>query len=234
MSNSVRNLTICLLGWLTLMVSNWTTIFRTDTYGQVEPDTTPATSVVGGLEWIFLIAIVIGIVIIVRYIRRKGKQKVPYTPPRKVPDDLQASQLNRHSRVFISYAREDSDPAVRLYEDIKTRTNLKPWLDREDLLPGENWDQKIREAIENSKYFIALFSSTSVQKRGYLQKEFKHALDVLKEIPEGNVFIIPVRLDNCEIPFEVPYEKLKKTEYVDLFPNWFEGIRRLSRTFDVY
>jgi hypothetical protein len=31
--------------------------------------------------------------------------------------------------VFISYAREDSDAAKRLYEDFK-KANLNPWLDK--------------------------------------------------------------------------------------------------------
>jgi len=75
-------------------------------------------------------------------------------------------------RIFISYAREDSEAAFRLYEDLK-RAGLRPWLDKEDLLPGQTWDLEIRRAVKKSKYFIALFSSTSVQKRGYVHKEYR-------------------------------------------------------------
>jgi TIR domain len=144
-----------------------------------------------------------------------------------------ASDSNKKDQeitVFISYARQDSDAALRLYEDLRTRTELKPWLDKKDLLPGQNWDIEIRKAIKNSRYFIALFSSTSVQKRGYVQKEFKRALDVLEEFPEGEIFAIPVRLDDCKIP----YEKWRHIEYVDLFPDWNEGIQRLLRTFEIH
>jgi TIR domain len=132
-------------------------------------------------------------------------------------------------QVFISDARQDSDAALRLYEDLRTRTELKPWLDKKALLPGYNWDIEIRKAIKNSRYFIALFSSTSVQKRGYIQKEFKRALDVLDEFPEGEIFAISARLDNCEIP----YEKFRSIERVDLFPDWNEGVQRLLRVFDI-
>jgi TIR domain len=107
---------------------------------------------------------------------------------------------------------------------------LKPWLDKEDLLPGQTWNSEIRKAIKNSRYFIGLFSSTSIQKRGYIQKEFKFALDVLDEFPEGEIFAIPARLDDCEIP----YEKFRGIERVDLFPNWEEGIHRLLRTFGMH
>ena len=100
---------------------------------------------------------------------------------------------------------------------------MDPWLDKECLIPGQNWKISIKNAIKNSRYFIPLFSSISVAKRGYVHKEFKYALDVFDEFPESEIFVIPARLDNCEIP----YDKLKDIEYVDLFPRWEDGIRRI-------
>ena len=131
-------------------------------------------------------------------------------------------------RVFISYARQDYESAIILYNDIKN-VGLNPWLDKEDLLPGQSWDLEIRKAIKKSKYFIALFSSTSVQKRGYIQKEFKRALDILDEFPEGEIFAIPARLDDCDIP----YERFRSIERVDLFPTWEDGMKRLLLTFGI-
>ena len=87
----------------------------------------------------------------------------------------------------------------------------------------------MEKPLKNSRYFIALFSSTSVQKRGYIQKEFKFAVEVLEEFPEGEIFAIPARLDECEIP----YERFRNIERVDLFPIWDEGVERLLRTFKI-
>lgn len=143
---------------------------------------------------------------------------------------LSSKQNQENNIVFISYARQDSGAASRLYDDLKAHADLRPWLDKKDLLPGQNWNFEIRKAIKNSRYFIALFSSTSVQKRGYIQKEFKFALDVLDEFPEGEIFAIPARLDNCQIP----YEKFMGIERVDLFPDWNEGVQRLLRTFKIH
>jgi len=143
---------------------------------------------------------------------------------------MSLSQYDNQERIFISYARQDSEAAQRLYNDLKSgTTNLSPWLDKEDLLPGQSWDLEIRKAIRKSRYFIALFSSTSVQKRGYVQKEFKRAIEVLDEFPEGEIFAIPVRLDDCEIP----YERFERIERVDLFPDWDKGVQRLIRTFQI-
>lgn len=59
---------------------------------------------------------------------------------------------------------------------------------------------------------MIFFSKISVAKRGYVQKEFKLALEVLDEIPEGQIFLIPVRLDNCQVP-----DRFHNLHYCDLF-----------------
>lgn len=127
--------------------------------------------------------------------------------------------------MFISYAREDFDAAKRLYNDLKI-AGLNPWLDKESLLPGQQWEVEIRKAIKNSTCFLAVLSTNSVNKRGYVQKEFKFGLEVLDEVPESQIFVIPVRLNECN----VPYEKLRKYQYVDLFPDWQEGVRRILQS----
>ena len=37
-------------------------------------------------------------------------------------------------------------------------------------------------------------------KRGYVQKEIRFALDVASEIPEDDIFIVPIKLEPCEVP----------------------------------
>jgi TIR domain-containing protein len=133
-----------------------------------------------------------------------------------------ASNKNQETIVFISYAREDSNAARRLYEDLKN-AGLSPWLDRESLIAGQNWKLVINKAIKKSRYFIPILSPNSVEKRGFVQKEFKYALDIIDEFPESQIFVIPVRLDDCGIS----YEKLKDIEYVDLFPDWDKGLQRI-------
>ena len=94
-------------------------------------------------------------------------------------------------KVFISYAREDIETARKLYHDLK-QAGISPWMDKEDLLPGQNWRVMISKAIQESKYFLAVLSSHSLTKRGFVQKELKMALDILDEFPEDDIFIIPM------------------------------------------
>lgn len=55
--------------------------------------------------------------------------------------------------------------ANRLYNDLKM-ADLDPWLDTQSLLGGQNWKIAIKDAIKNSRYFIPLLSSNSVEKAG--------------------------------------------------------------------
>jgi hypothetical protein len=131
-------------------------------------------------------------------------------------------ELPNKKTVFISYAREDSEASQRLYNDLKN-AGLIPWRDKDVIKPGQNWKIAIRKGIKSSRYFIPLFSSESVEKIGYVQKEFKYAIDNYNQFPESEIYIIPARLDNCDIP----YEKLEDIEYVDLFPDWNQGVKRI-------
>jgi hypothetical protein len=125
-------------------------------------------------------------------------------------------------RVFIAYAAEDHAFADRLFDGLEA-FGCAPWLDRRKLLPGQDWPRRIQEAIESSDYFIACFSSRSVNKRGGFQVEVRHALECARKIPLDEVFLIPVRLDECRVPARIQRE----TQYVDLFPDWEVGLARV-------
>jgi hypothetical protein len=129
---------------------------------------------------------------------------------------------NKLFQVFISYAREDCEIAKRLYNDLK-KAGVTPWMDKYKLLTGQNWKVHITKAVRESKFFIALLSTLSLSKRGFVQKELKLALNILDEFPNEDIFIIPVRTDDCE-PAD---EKLKNLHWADLFPSYEEGLKKI-------
>lgn len=130
--------------------------------------------------------------------------------------------------VFISYAREDYDSAKRLYNDLKA-AGLEPWLDKENITAGQDWKEVIMDAIENCRYFIPLFSSTSVTKISYIQSEYVFALEYAENYPSGTIFAIPVKLDDCKIPIR----KLRMKQHVDLFPHWGTGIKKILQAIGI-
>jgi len=139
------------------------------------------------------------------------------------PSKVDLSEKLIKTRVYISYAREDAEIAHKLYHDLYTVINLEPWLDAINILPGQNREITIRNAIKNSSYFIALLSSNSISKAGFVQKELKIALDQLSYLPSTEIFLIPVRIDECEIGDE----RLQELHWVDLFPSYKNGLKKI-------
>ena len=84
----------------------------------------------------------------------------------------------------------------------------------------------IRIAGESS-YFMALLSTHSVSKVGYVQKELKKAMDILDQHPASKIFVVPVRIDPCN-PEE---ERLKSLHWADLFTGYDACLTRLLKVF---
>ncbi len=105
----------------------------------------------------------------------------------------------KRPKVFISYSRKDYDLASEIYKFLSENKCL-PWMDKYDLLPGHDWKLEIHKNIQSSDFFVACLSSNSVSQKGYVQKELKEAISILDEVPEGQIYIIPIRLDDCIVP----------------------------------
>lgn len=129
-------------------------------------------------------------------------------------------------RVFISYAREDFQMAIKIYSSL-IESGIDAWIDKENLLAGQRWKEIIHRKIEKCSYFLALISSNSISKKGYIQKELKIALDILDEYPSEDVFIIPVRLDKSK----VHDLKLKELNWINLFESYEKGINKILMVF---
>ncbi|MCC7186905.1 MAG: SUMF1/EgtB/PvdO family nonheme iron enzyme, partial [Acidobacteria bacterium] len=86
-----------------------------------------------------------------------------------------------------------------------------PWFDEEHLVGGQDWQVEIPKALATSDAIIICLTKNSVDKEGYIQKEIKFALDKALEMPEGRIFLIPVKFEECEVPFT-----LSRYQWVDL------------------
>jgi hypothetical protein len=104
-------------------------------------------------------------------------------------------------QAFISYVREDSGRVDELQQALEA-AGIPVWRDTADLWPGEDWRAKIRQAIaDNALVFIACFSRASLDRRSsYQNEELLLAIDQLRRRQPDDPWLIPVRLDACEIP----------------------------------
>jgi len=128
-------------------------------------------------------------------------------------------------QIFISYSKKhDLKSASKLYSELlKHEKEFKPWIDQKDLLPGIKWKPEIRKAIRESDYFLALLSNNSTEGEGFRNYEINEALEVLKEFPDNKIYLIPIRLNDCTVPFE----ELNQLNFLDMFPKWNDGINKL-------
>jgi len=127
----------------------------------------------------------------------------------------QPKPVDKPMRVFLCYAFEDKALVREVYEKLKEENWLAPWLSEEGLLPGQEWEVEIEKNMENADAVILFLSNTSVREPGYVHKEIRKILDVADEKPEGTIFVIPFRLDECELP----NHRLKKLHWLDYFPS---------------
>jgi hypothetical protein len=139
--------------------------------------------------------------------------------------EVQPLQVSRPLRAFLCHASGDK-PAVRtLYRRLRG-DGIEPWLDEENLLPGQDWQAEIPRAVRSSDVVIICLSRRSTTKAGYVQKEIRYALDVADEQPEGTIFLIPLRLEDCDVP-----ERLRRWQWVNLFAD--RGYERLMSALQV-
>src|SRR5512135_2998636 len=138
-------------------------------------------------------------------------------------------------RVFISYCRGDFVEVSRLRADL-TAHGIDVWWDK-DILPGQDWKYEIREAMKRSHAIILCLSGQCLQRTSsFIYPEVYDAIAAYRERRPGEVFLIPVRFSECEIPsIEIDGSRtLDRLHFVDLFPpdRRDEGVRSILRTLD--
>ena len=127
-------------------------------------------------------------------------------------------------QVFVAYVEEDLPLACRLRDGLAA-AGCATWLDKDKLLPGQDWPRAMRRAVEISDAVVACFSPRSIAKRGQFQNELRWALDCAKLLPLESTFVIPVRFEACAVPRRIA----EQVQYVDLFPDWNAGMKRIVR-----
>ncbi len=123
-------------------------------------------------------------------IKRLGRRRRDRTEPADI-----------RGHVFISYVHEDAEHVDRMQRRLE-QAGVRVWRDREALWPGQNWQVEIRRAIQDDALvFIACFSRQGLAKsKSYQNAELDLAIEQLKLRKPDDPWLIPVRLDDCEVP----------------------------------
>jgi TIR domain/KTSC domain len=137
-------------------------------------------------------------------------------------DELSSKKI---LKVFLCHASEDKPKVRELYGRLR-QDGVNPWFDEKDLVAGQDWDIEIRKTVKKCDVILVCLTEASVCKTGYGQKEIRFALDAADEKPDGTIYIIPVLLEKCGVPF-----RLEKWQWVKYFEE--DGYSKLLRSLRV-
>jgi hypothetical protein len=135
-------------------------------------------------------------------------------------------KLSRPLQIFLLYAHRDQRVVQRLYRRL-IQDGVAAWMDQKNILPGQDWAHEIHRAIWKSDMVLVCLSRAFIKQGGFRHEELKIALARAARLPEGRVFLIPARLEECELP-----ASLRRWQCVDLFQTG--GYRRLMRVFELW
>lgn len=121
--------------------------------------------------------------------------------------------MPRPLRVFLCHSSNDKLTVRELYSRLNAEGWIDPWLDEVKLYPGQDWNFEIEKAVENADVILVSLTKKSVNKEGYVQRELRIVLDIAAYKPEGTLFVIPIRLEECDLP-----PRLRSWQYADYFP----------------
>ena len=124
-------------------------------------------------------------------------------------DEIQ--QRTSPLRIFLCHSSGDKTEVRNLYQRLSSE-GFDPWLDEEKLLPGQDFELEIAKAVQMSDVVIVCLSHKAITKAGFVQKEIRYALGEAEKQPEGTIFLIPLKFEECTVP-----ESLKRLQWVNLF-----------------
>lgn len=124
---------------------------------------------------------------------------------------------------FLSHATEDKDRFVLGLAERLRAKGVDVWLDKWEMVPGDSLVDKIfEEGIGGADVFLIVLSMNSVGKP-WVREELNAA--VVRRI-EGNCRVIPVVLDDVEVPGAVKATLWQKIYDPDAYDEEFEALLR--------
>jgi hypothetical protein len=132
-------------------------------------------------------------------------------------------------RIFLCHANEDKKRVEELYFMLKDE-GFDAWFDKASLAIGEHWKEEVIRAIEQSDFFAILLSKKAAKKTGFIQKEIRTAVREYQLRPQGIAYLLPIRLEECEIPFVRldDITVLSDLQWMDIPEGDLGAVRRLS------
>lgn len=124
------------------------------------------------------------------------------------------------SHLFVCFSSKD-EPIAREVVDSLEASGLKCWISLRDVLPGQNYQEAIVQAIESANGIVFLFSEHSNKSQ-----------EIRKELSIGggiNVPVFPLRLSPIAASGALRYE-LAIRQWIDIFPHRQQALAKVAQT----
>ena len=87
--------------------------------------------------------------------------------------------MAKHQYLFVAYHRGDQDRVLPVVDAVRKELEfravpIKVWMDVSNLIPGENWDSAISDALKSSVGFLFFVSPQSLQSK-WIRRELQIA-----------------------------------------------------------
>lgn len=127
-------------------------------------------------------------------------------PAREMPDNA----------VFISYAREDLAAVQQIKAGLES-AGITTWFDIDRLEGGDDYDRKIQRNIARCSYFIPVVSAATQRRlEAYFRREWSYAMDRVRNMADGALFILPVSIDATTAAEALVPDKFKALHFTHL------------------
>jgi hypothetical protein len=118
--------------------------------------------------------------------------------------------------VFISYAREDLAAVQQMKAGLEV-AGITVWFDMDRLEGGDDYDRKIQRNISRCSYFIPVISATTQRRlEAYFRREWSYALDRVRNMADGALFLLPVTIDGISPNEALVPDKFKALHFTHL------------------
>ncbi|MGQ5832923.1 toll/interleukin-1 receptor domain-containing protein [Serratia marcescens] len=118
--------------------------------------------------------------------------------------------------IFISYSHDNKDFVDKLAIQLVHR-NVNVWLDRWELSIGDSIIDKVQDAVDGASALLVILSKASIAS-AWCKRELSSG--VLRELEEKRVVVMPVLLEDCDIPLFA-----RGKLYADFRTNFDDGLR---------
>jgi hypothetical protein len=124
------------------------------------------------------------------------------------------------SHLFVCFSSKDETVAREVVQSLEA-DGLKCWISLRDVLPGQNYQEAIVQAIEAASGIVFVFSEHS-----------NKSMEIKKELSLGgsvSIPVFPLRLSPIAPSGALRYE-LAIRQWIDIFPHRQHALAKLGRT----